>query len=31
MRKEEEIEVNLANWTGLDYSEEVHEKIQRHV
>ena len=30
MRKEEEIEVGIAEWFGLEHREEVYEKIQRH-
>ena len=30
MRKEE-FEVRIAKWFGLEYTKEVHEKIQNHV
>ena len=30
MRKEEELEVRIAEWFGLEHREEVYEKIQRH-
>ena len=29
--KEEEFEVRIAKWFGLEYRKEVHEKIQRHL
>ena len=29
--RREEIEVQVAKWSSVEYREEVHEKIQRHV